>query len=149
MSADADLRARFADLPIDVEFDPVQLNQAPPLEEATVALVTTAALGRPGEPWVPGTHEFRVLEGDLDDVIMGHNSTNLDRTGFAADRNVAFPIDRLHEMAAAGDIGKVAPRHMSFLGSVFELSTFVLDTGPAAAKMLVEDEVDVVLLCPV
>jgi D-proline reductase (dithiol) PrdB len=133
-----------------VEFDPSRLAVAPQLRDATVALVTTAALMHPGQPWAPGTHEFRVFDRDeLDDVIVGHNSTNFDRLGQIADRNVVFPIDRLLEMEAERTIGKVAPRHLAFLGSTLELSTFKLDTGPAAAELLRADGVDVVLLTPV
>jgi D-proline reductase (dithiol) PrdB len=147
---DAQLRAQLGGLPPGIDFDPTSPVAAPPLREATVALVTTAALMHPGEPWPAGTHAFRTFARDqLDDVIVGHNSTNFDRSGFIADRNVVFPIDRLIEMEAEGVIGKVAPRHLAFLGSTFELSTFKLDTGPAAAKLLLEDGVDVVLLTPV
>jgi D-proline reductase (dithiol) PrdB len=145
---DAFAREALAHLPVGVEFGSPAMATAPPLSEATVAIVTTSALTRPGDPWQAQSHEFRIV--DLDDpVIMGHDSTNLDRVGFAADRNVVFPIDRLREMEAEGCIGRVAPRHLAFLGSTFDLSTFVLDTGPAAAKVLQDDGVDVVLLTPV
>ena len=85
---------------------------------------------------------------EMDGLIVGHNSTNFDRAGSIADRNVVFPIDRLAEMEADGVIGRVAPRHLSFLGSTFDLSTFQLDTGPAAARLLRDDGVDVVLAHP-
>ena len=39
---------------------------------------------------------------------MAHNSTNLDRSGFALDRNVVYPLDRLSEMQAAGEIDLIA-----------------------------------------
>ncbi len=150
LSADARVRAQVGGLSPGLEFDQVPLAVAPPLADATVALVTTAALMHPGEPWSAGTHEYRVFGRDeLGDVIVGHNSTNFDRGGYIADRNVVFPIDRLLEMEAEGVIGGVAPRHLAFLGSTFELSTFMLDTGPAAAKLLRDDGVDVVLLTPV
>ena len=61
----------------------------------------------------------------------------------------AYPIDRLEEMAAEGVIGSVAPRHASFIGSTFELSTFLLDTGPRLAAELRGDGVDIALLTPV
>jgi D-proline reductase (dithiol) PrdB len=149
MGVDAFWRVRTPPDP-DCEFEPVAPVAAPPLAEATVALVTTAALMVPGEPWSTGSHDFRVFGRDqLDDVIVGHNSTNFDRSGFVADRNVVFPIDRLREMEADGTIGYVAPRHFAFLGSTLTLSAFKLDTGPAAAQMLRDDGVDVVLLTPV
>ena len=82
---------------------------------------------------------------------LSHFSPNVDRPGFAADLNVVYPIDRLHEMAASGEIGSVASRHLSFMGAQADetYSTMLLDTGPAAAQILREDGVDVVLLTPV
>lgn len=149
MSADAMIRERVGSIPAGMEFDPVELVEAPPLSQATVAIVTTAGLAMPGEPWSEGSHAFRLFDRDASGLILAHNSTNFDRTGYAADRNVAYPIDRLSEMEAEGAIGRVAPRHASFLGSTFELSTFMLDTGPQLAKLLRGDGVDVALLTPV
>ncbi len=62
-----------------------------------------------------------------------------------------IPLDRLDEMAAEGKIGSVANTHISFMGAQPDhtLETIRLETGPAAAKVLLEDEVNVVLLTPV
>jgi Glycine/sarcosine/betaine reductase selenoprotein B (GRDB). len=67
------------------------------------------------------------------------------------DKNVVFPIDRLHELAEEGIIGSVADTHISFMGAQPDhtLETIRLDSGPAAAKLLADDEVDLVLLTPV
>lgn len=149
MSADSDMRRAVGKVSPGLDFPPVELVRAPALSDATVAIVTTAALARPGEPWEDQTHAYRLFDPDADGLIMAHNSTNLDRTGFALDRNVVYPIDRLAEMEADGTIGRVAPRHASFIGSTFELSTFLLDTGPRLANLLRGDGVDVALLTPV
>jgi len=50
--ADADMRRMVADLPAP-EFERPAFTSPPPLSEATVALVTTAGLMRPGEEWEP------------------------------------------------------------------------------------------------
>ena len=149
MSADSNMRAAVGKVPPGLDFPPVELVSAPPLEEATIAIVTTAALAYPGEPWEDQSHEYRLFDRDAQGLIMAHNSTNLDRSGFALDRNVAYPIDRLKEMEAEGRIGKVAPRHASFIGSTFELSTFLFDTGPRLAAALQGDGVDIAILTPV
>jgi D-proline reductase (dithiol) PrdB len=149
MSADAKMRATVGGIPPGLDLPPVELVVAPALEKATVAIVTTAALAHPGEPWADQTHEYRLFDRDVEGLIMAHNSTNLDRSGFALDRNVAFPIDRLVEMEGEGRIGEVAPRHAYFIGSTFELSTFLLETGPRLAETLRGDGVDVALLTPV
>jgi hypothetical protein len=148
--ADADMRRMVAELPAP-EFEHLAFTSPPPLSEATVALVTTAGLMRPGEEWHPqeGSTGFKVLRRDERDLVVGHQSTNFDRTGIAADRNVAFPIDRVEEFAADGVIGAVARQHLSFTGPIMDLTTLVVDSGPAAAALLHGDGVDVVLLTPV
>jgi D-proline reductase (dithiol) PrdB len=148
--ADADMREMVADLPAP-EFASPAFTLPPPLNEATVALVTTAGLMRPGEQWDPqeGNTGFKVFRRDERDLVVGHQSTDFDRAGIAADRNVAYPIDRLEELAAESVIGAVARRHLSFTGPIMDLTTLIVDGGPAAASLLRGDGVDVVLLTPV
>jgi D-proline reductase (dithiol) PrdB len=148
--ADAEMRAVVADLPAP-EFDDPAFTTPPPLRQATVAVVTTAGLMRPGEEWVPQENlsGFIVFDRHERDLVVGHQSMNFDRTGIAADRNVAYPLDRLDELAADGVIGSVAPRHLSFTGPIMDLTTLVVDSGPAAGTLLRDDGVDVVLLTPV
>jgi D-proline reductase (dithiol) PrdB len=144
------MRALVNDVPVP-EFDSTPFTTPPPLREATVAIVTTAALRRSEDPpWARGDETFRVLPGTARNLTVGHATPNWDRIGIAADLNVAYPVDRLHEMADAGVIGAVAPNHISFHGVIEgTLSTIRLDSGPAAAARLRDDGVDVVLLTPV
>ncbi len=123
----------------------------PALADATVAIVTTAALHAPDEEgFRAGDQSFRMLPHDRRDLVLGHISPNFDRSGFAADLNVVYPLDRLDELVARGSIGAVAPRHLSFLGAQDDtMETIRLDSGPAAARALRHDGVDVVLLTPV
>jgi D-proline reductase (dithiol) PrdB len=112
--------------------------------------VTTASLHHRDQPdFTGGDTSFRVLDGARNDLLLGHWSPNFDASGFALDRNVVFPIDRLNELAADGRIGAVAPRHLAYAGNQFELSAVRLDSGPAGAQLLRDDGVDVVLLTPV
>lgn len=148
MGADERMRNLLANAPVP-DFPTTARSEPPALGRARVAIVTTAGLARRGEIWEDQSSAFRIVSRAERDVVLAHNSTNFDRTGYAADRNVVFPIDRLEELARDGAIGSVAPRHLSFLGSTFELSTMRLDTGPQAARLLRDDGVDVVLLTPV
>ena len=148
MGADAVMRSLLGQAPVP-DFETTARSGAPPLARSRVAIVTTAGLARRGEVWADQSSEFHVFGRDEAGIVLAHNSTNFDRSGWAADRNVVYPIDRLAEMAREGAIGSVAPRHLSFLGSTFELSTMRLDSGPRAAALLREDGVDVVLLTPV
>lgn len=144
------IRADVSKMPV-VEFEHPAFVTPPKLSEATVAIVTTAGLRQSGDPsWTPGDPNYRVFETDAEDIRLGHLSPNFDRSGFAADINVAYPIDRLREMAEEGVIGGVGPRHVSFMGAqAGGMNTIRKDTAPAVAKLFKEDGVDVVLLTPV
>ena len=148
---DDQLRAMFDQTPVPV-FDTTAFTTPLPLHDCTVAIVTTAGLRHPDQPdwgFRSGDQSFRVFDAN-GPLILSHTSHNFDRTGFVADLNVVFPIDRLREMAAEGVIKSVAPRHVSFVGNLDEtMSTIRLDTGPAAAKVLRESGANVVLLTPV
>jgi D-proline reductase (dithiol) PrdB len=127
-----------------------------PLDSARLALVTTAALVLPGqapfdESVRGGDPSFRVIPGDADvcELRETHRSGSFDHAGVRGDPNLAFPLDRLRELAVRGRIGAVAPRHLSFMGSILAPGRLVRRTAPEAAALLVEDGVDAALLVPV
>jgi D-proline reductase (dithiol) PrdB len=151
MGPDDALASHLASLPVPA-FDDPAFVQPPPLREATVAVVTTAALHHPDDRgFGPGEQSFRRIDpARRDELVLGHLSPNFDRSGMLADRNVVLPLDRLDELAASGAIGRVSPLHLSFLGAQDEtMSTIRLDSGQAAAAALVDVGTDVVLLTPV
>ncbi|MEM7271639.1 MAG: glycine/sarcosine/betaine reductase selenoprotein B family protein [Actinomycetota bacterium] len=146
---DADIKAMTAGLDAPT-FESTAFTAPPPLAEATVAIVSSASLHHADQDdFVPADTSFRVLDGNRDDLVLGHWSPNFDASGFAIDPNVVFPIDRLRERAADGRIGAVSDVHLSYAGNQVELSAVRLDSGPAGAKLLVDAGVDVVLLTPV
>jgi D-proline reductase (dithiol) PrdB len=55
----------------------------------------------------------------------------------------------VRELAAQDGIGSVNHRHLSFMGSITAPGRLVRDPAPAAARLLVQDQVDVALLVPV
>ncbi|MEN9506895.1 MAG: putative D-proline reductase gamma subunit [Actinomycetota bacterium] len=150
MNGDQAMRAHAATLPAPVFEAPAWVTP-PALAEATVAIVTSAALHPAGEPGFGAVDTgYRIIDRDRRDLVLGHWSPNFDRTGVAVDLNVVYPIDRLEELAERGIIGAVAPRHISFAGNQpDDVATIRLDSGPAAAAALRADGVDVVLLTPV
>lgn len=124
------------------------------LRSARVGIVTTAGLRVASEgrdEWRVGDFGFTVIPTGSRDLAMAHASQNFDRTGFLHDIDVVLPITRLEELRERGTIGAVAPRHVSFMGAQVDLTmeTIRFDTGPAAARLLRDDGVDVVLLTPV
>jgi D-proline reductase (dithiol) PrdB len=150
--AAAAIRDRVGDLPVPA-FDHTPAVRAPELAAARVAIVTTAGLRTRGDVtlWPLSDGSFTVLPAPARDLQLAHFSPNFDRSGFAADLNVVYPADRLAEMAARGEIGSVGDHHVSFMGAQTDatFSTILLDTGPAAARVLLDDGVDVALLTPV
>lgn len=122
---------------------------AKPLSEARVALVTTAGLHVRGDrPFTGGEQGYRTLPADTParDVMLSHTSIGFDRTGIMADLNVVFPVDRLRELVAAGELGSLAARNYSFLGAQRSYDGLQGESGPEVARLLREDGVDVVLL---
>ena len=133
-------------------FDDVPWTTPKPLHESRVAIVTTAGLRvESNADWNAGDQGFTQIPHDAENLTLAHYSPNFDRVGWILDKNVVFPIDRLHEMAEEEIIGSVANTHISFMGAQPDhtLETIRLDSGPAAAKLLKDDEVDLVLLTPV
>jgi D-proline reductase (dithiol) PrdB len=121
-----------------------------PLGECRIALISTAGLHRREDPpFTPGAGDYRIIPDDYDmaSLTMSHLSTNFDRTGFYRDVNVAFPIDRLRELADDGTIGSVAGRHYSFMGAT--PPTAMEPVARDLARVLKADKVDAVVLCPV
>ena len=136
--------------------DPVPFSPPrTPLGAARVAVVTTGALYAPGQPpfdetFKGGDFSFREIAADVDVATLGiaHKSDAFDQAGLAADRNLGFPLDRLREMAARGEIGSLNRRHLSFMGSITAPGRLIAETAPRAADLLVADGVDVALLVP-
>ena len=127
-----------------------------PMHGCRVALVTTAGLVPPGSaPFdlarLGGDTTFRVIpaDADLSALQVHHRSQAFDRSAVLADANVALPLEHLRALAEAGDVGEVAPRHLSFMGSITAPARLRKEHAPAAADLLVEDRVDIALLAPV
>lgn len=127
-----------------------------PLAGARIAVITTAAYSRPDQPPFDtsirgGDCSYRViaLDTDLSTLRITHRSDAFDVQGIAADKNLALPLDRLKSLANEGVIGSVSRRHFSFMGSIAAPGKLIARTAPEAARMLLDDAVDAVLLTPV
>lgn len=122
----------------------------PPLAQARVAILTSAALHpREDPPFPAGSAELRLLAETLDPaaLVMSHVSINFDRTGFQRDPNVVYPIDPLRELAMRGTIGAVAPTHFSVMGSTDPRT--MEGTADQIVGQARQDRTDAVLLVPV
>ena len=153
---------RLADLP-DYEREHLLAKNMPPLgppvwttpnkpvSQMRVALITTAGLHYRDDP----AFEFadatcRPIDGqeDPDDLVMSHSSVNFDKTGFAEDVNLVFPLGRFRELLAQRVIGSLADVHYSFMGAGLLPSAYEKSASQVAG-LLKQDKVDAVFLTPV
>ena len=139
------------------KIDPVPMTRlAKPLSECRVALVSSAGFVVPGDaPFSDsvrgGDYSYRVIPADTDVQALEeyHRSDSFSHEGVDEDRNMGLPLDRLHELAAAGVISSVAPRHVSLMGSITAPGRLVERTLPEVGVLLISDKVDVALMVPV
>ncbi len=127
-----------------------------PLAECRLAVVSSAGFVlRDQQPFDEsvrgGDVTFRGIPNgsDVSDLVDTHRSESFDHTGLSRDPNVAFPLDRVREVADSGRVGSLARSHLSFMGSITAPGRLVRETAPEVANSLVQDSVDVALLVPV
>ena len=122
----------------------------PALSQRRIAIVSSAGLVIRGEePFRGRDPHYHAIPATTRpaDLLCSHISINFDRAGLQEDWNVAFPIDRLPELAAEGTIGSMTGIHYSFMGA-----TDPVQMEPYARELagrLKQDNVDSVLLAPV
>jgi D-proline reductase (dithiol) PrdB len=129
-----------------------------PLAESTVALVSSAGIalasdrpfdqdGERQNPWW-GDPSFRILPRSTSsaDIRVWHLHVN--PRNAEQDLNCLFPIERLNELEAAGEVGRAASRHYSTMGYILDPTVLVEETAPAIATAMREDGVDLAALVP-
>ncbi|HEY2704515.1 MAG TPA: hypothetical protein VGL20_12570 [Candidatus Dormibacteraeota bacterium] len=143
------------------EGEPAWTAFAPRLAGARIALLTSAGLhlrdGQPGfdlererrEPtW--GDPSWRRIPAGVASGELGMCHLHVSSADVLADHNVALPIDRLAELAAAGVVGAVAPEHVSVMGyQERSLQGWRDSTLPEVVDMLRGEAADGVVLAPV
>jgi len=119
-----------------------------PLAEARVGLVTSCGVHLATDPPFGPLDDptFRELPAAATAFAISH--PHYDHAAALKDLNCVFPLERLHELAAEGVIGAVAPRHFGFMGAISNPEPLVRETAPEVARRFKADAVDVVLLTP-
>jgi D-proline reductase (dithiol) PrdB len=121
-----------------------------PLRQSRLALVTTAGIHPRGDPpFTGGDQSFRVIPANTpaSEIVQSHASIGFDRTAFQRDINVVFPIDRVREFVARGEIGSLSGTYFSFMGAQRPpYDRLLTDTGPEVARRLRADGVEVVFV---
>jgi D-proline reductase (dithiol) PrdB len=137
---------------------PAQVNDATPyaslakpLTACRVAIVTTAGLHRRDDrPFGPGDQTYRVIPSDTPtvDIIQSHTSLGFDRSAIMRDLNISFPIDRLRELVARGEVGGLAPHCYSFMGALRDTVRLEGETGPEVGRRLRDEGAEVAFITP-
>ena len=124
-----------------------------PLKELTIALVTTAGVHRrTDEPYsFDGDERFYVFPGEVaaGDLMITHG--HYDHADADRDINCVFPIERLRELAAEGEIGGVSNKHAGMMGFTKKLTYVYEQTVPAIGEEIERSQADAVVLtggCP-
>jgi D-proline reductase (dithiol) PrdB len=144
-------RKNLLNLPTQVNETAPFVRLTKPLTASRVSIVTTAGLHLRGDrPFGPGDQTYRAIPGDTPakDIIQSHTSIGFDRVPIMRDVNVTYPIDRLREMVARGELSGVAANGYSFMGALRDTARVESETGPEVARRLREDGADAVLITP-
>ena len=151
-----DWRPAFANYPrVNLQESPVPWTR-PPLDIATARfmLVGSAGLTTPDqEPFDDtsalgdATWRFLPTDADLATTIISHE--HYEHTSAERDRNVVYPLQRLRELADAGEIGSLTDKHISFMGYQPDWANVADHVAPAIAREVVRLEPDAVILVPV
>ena len=129
-----------------------------PLSDCTVALISTGGIalktdrpfdqeGERRNPWW-GDPSYRVipLEARTGDIRVYHQ--HIDPSLAERDMNCLLPIERLHELVEAGEVGRSAPSHYSFMGYLLDPRELLEKSVPAMIERLRAEQADVVVLIP-
>lgn len=143
-----DVPERWAAAPCPDLGDPAAVGGGP-IADRKVSCISTAGLMHRGDrPFTLNSADYRIIDAaDSRPLMMSHISTNFDRSGFAGDVNVVFPIDILRGMVDAGEIGELSKYHYSFMGATDPSA--MLPAAQQLASLLRADGVDLALLVPV
>lgn len=91
------------------------------LKECRIALVSTSGAYVEGmQPFTDNDLSFRLISNDTDTKNIRFVPGHFDTSKGAEDPNIMFPLDRLRELLAGGEIGKLADHHIS-MGLTTEL----------------------------
>lgn len=138
----------------DIPWTPLSKN----LSACTVALISTGGIalktdrpfdqeGERQNPWW-GDPSYRVIPhtATAGDIKVYHQ--HIDPSFAERDLNCLLPIERLKELAADGEVGRVALSHYSFMGYLLEPKELLEKSIPAIIHHLRDEAVDLVALVP-
>jgi D-proline reductase (dithiol) PrdB len=129
-----------------------------PVKDCTVALISSGAMAlksdtpfdqegeRKNPWWSDPTHRVIPRNARGEDVEFYH--LHIDDSFAREDLNVLLPLELLGEMEEAGEIGRLAAHHYSYMGFTIDPTPLLEETTPKIIDSLKNDGVDLVLLVP-
>jgi len=129
-----------------------------PLSACKVALISSGGIARKDDlpfdqkgeqenPWW-GDPSYRIIPRATTSKDIRVYHQHIDPSYAETDMNCLLPIQRLIDLETAGEIGKAAESHYSFMGYILEPAELLEKTVPAIIGHLAQECVDVVLLVP-
>jgi D-proline reductase (dithiol) PrdB len=124
-----------------------------PIAECTVAVLTSGGVSMCA---MPAFNPDAINDHRLDEISADASANDFQihdnyyhHIDAEEDINCIFPLERLRELAASGEIGAVAPRLWSgFMGKTYNRKKIREESGPAFADELQADKVDVLIAAP-
>lgn len=151
-----DWRAAFTGYPaLNLTEESVPWTPAPSdLRGATLTLLGSAGIYAPGQPPFDsassyGDATWRALPVDLALDTTGIAHSHYDNSAALEDRNVVYPLDRLRELVASGELGGLTSLHFSFMGYIPDWRQVVDTLVPALVEQVVAQRPDAAVLVPV
>jgi D-proline reductase (dithiol) PrdB len=116
------------------------------LKNCRVALVTTSGAYAHGmEPYGGNDLSFRLIPSETESRHIHFVPGHFDTSKGAIDANVMFPLDRLRELLATGEIGKISEYHVA-MGLTTELRKLKEQVSWDIAGAVLKTRSDVVVL---
>lgn len=124
-----------------------------PLSQCAVTMLTSGGVSEkplPGfDPYARNDFRLDAIESTCPSDGFKIDDSYYDHSDASRDINCIFAIDRLRELARAGEIGSVTPRFWSgFMGRTYMRSKLVDEVAPAFAQRLKDDGTDVLVAVP-
>jgi D-proline reductase (dithiol) PrdB len=127
-----------------------------PASEARFGLVTTGGYSVEGEqdPVSPAlrfddtTPDLRLIPMDVDRSKLVIHHSGYDHRFAKEDVNVNLPLDRLSELASAGEVGSLAKETPVLMGLQPNVEPLLRDTIPEIVERFRSDSVEAALLVP-
>lgn len=124
---------------------------AKPLAECRITLIGSGGLYRRGQIafHTKDDTSIRVIATDTPTAELRTAHFAYDQTDARTDPNCVYPLDRLRELAAAGEIGGLTAESYAFMGGIYSTRKLEAETVPLLVERCQAQEPDLVLLVPV